>query len=1812
MLMLSGYDVVERIHAGRNSEVYRAIRLSDRQSVILKSLMPLRPPPERVARFKREFETLRRVAGESVVAGLVMETDQSRWVIVEEDFGGISLDRLLRDGPLSVEDVLTCAVSVAEALHHVHAAHVIHKDINPSNIVWNRTTRQLKLIDFGIATVLSRENPVMCSPTLLEGTLSYISPEQTGRVSSPVDFRTDFYSLGVTLYELASGHPPFVSSDPLELVHCHIAQTPLLLSKVRPELPPVLSEVVKKLLAKAPEARYQSTLGLLHDLRRCRDEHHEGRSSSFEVGTRDFSSRFLIPQRLYGRDDEIATLFGAFAAIAEEHQGTRDSTAPILLVAGASGIGKSALVQELYRPLTTARGYFITGKFDQYQRNIPYSAVVQAFRGLVRELLTQSEERLRVWREHLLEALGTSAKAIIDVIPEVSLIIGPQPDLQSLGPTEERNRFNRVFRKFVRVFAQPEHPVVLFLDDLQWADSASLRLIELMLTDDRLCNLLLIGAYRDNEVGPAHPLTFLIETLRDEDIDVGEITLQPLTTANVTELITDMLGTAPDRAAPLAALIRRNTEGNPLYVTELLRALHDQELIRFDSRQASWTWELASIESEGVTKNILQLMIAKLRRLSGSTQRAVQIAACVGASFDLRTLSIILERSLRDTFAELLPAIQAGVLVTTSETDLMPGEDGSGGTDVRFFHDRVQQAAYASFDDDRQRVAVHLRIGRLLLANISDDERDEQIFNLVEQFNRGRECLDDEAELVQLAHLNLEAGHKARASTAYSAAVEYLEVGREVLPPNSWERHYELSMDIIRELAIAEFLDGGHEASDRWSHVALEHAKTDLEKANIYHTLAGQCTMSARYGEALDVVRTGLTLLGIDVPALEDMGKALRTEHAEIEARLEEVPISSLIDHPPTTDPRIIAATRLFQTAVPAAFYTDLNLMAWVVAKPVNLWLQHGNPPDSLDLYATYGDILVKLFQEYQKGYEFAVVGVTLSERAGNAQDKCRSCFFLANWILPWVRPLAETKAINNAGFEAGLESGELVFGGYTITYRGMNDFYCGEPLDRVLKDVSEYLAWTRKVKNTFAGDNIEGQALVIANLAGVADRHEFAFNGMDDARYIEMCKANMTNMGLAYYHVLKLQAHFLYGEYDAALAAALTAEELLPYITGNIGVAEHAFYSALTRCALHADLRDGSGSSDPDEATQCWEKIEEYHGQLGRWAESCPQNFRHMHALVTAEMARVQGRSNQAIEPYEVAIESALANGFVQDVALGYELAGRYWRRRGREELFRNYITTALYRYQLWGAKHKIAMLKAEFPWISDAPRHQARSISSNQTAISVTTTRLATALDLDSVIKASHAISGEIVLEKLLSKLMRLVLENAGAQRGALIIDTDGRLLVQASATMHADDGDRTVHVDVLAGALLEEIDIAHSIVNYAARVRQSVILNDAVSSGNFTMDEYIVTKRPLSLLCLPLTRHGDFFGLLYLENNLTVGAFTEERIEVLRLLSSQFAISFENATLYNKMEQKVEKRTEELKRSNQEVEAALHRLKTTQRQLVHSQKMASLGQLTAGIAHEINNPLNFVQNFAEVSTELIEEILAAHAGDPDLRVGQIRETLTDLEESMRAINNHSVRASGIVHGMLQHARGHTGAFEATEMNGFVRQYVKLAQSSFESRTGGMHVELTDDYGEGVGTAKIVPDDLGRVLINLLNNAFDAVKDRAKSEPSQWVARIRVTTAVRGGDVEVRISDNGSGVADGVRDKIFEPFFTTKAVHRGIGVGLSLSHDIVVEGHGGTLQLEEGADAEGATFVMRVPREAKEALARAERSPARDPRPS
>ena len=1358
--------------------------------------------------------------------------------------------------PVETGRFLRLAAGIAAAVAELHGRNVIHEHIEPRNILVDPETSAVMLAGIPATTLLQQDVPIGTIPRNIETTPAYMSPEQTGRLNRSVDHRTDLYSLGVTFYEMLTGALPFQAGDILEWVHCHIARVPQPPTNVLPQIPRALSDIVMKLLEKDPEDRYQTAPGLRYDLEQCLDQWEAGKKiEPFSLGERDISDRLLIPQRLYGREREINTLLRAFDRVVA-------SGAPkMVMVAGYSGIGKTSLVRELYRPVVRERGYFVSGKFDQYKRDIPYSTVAEAFRELVRQILTESEERIAGWKRQLQEALGVNGQLIVDIIPQVELIIGPQLPIPELPPTEAQNRFNMVIRQFMGVFTKKEHPLVVFFDDLQWVDAASLHLLEQIITNPGTRYLLLIGAYRDNEVSPSHPLMMTLDDIRKNEARLETITLSPLSFDDLGRLMADIFRADPRLTQPLTSLVHEKTEGNPFFVIQFLRTLHGEGLVNFDGTERLWKWDIARIREKGYTDNVVDLMIGKLRKLSDGTLRELRLAACIGSRFDLHTLALISGNPDDETRELLRESLWEG-LVLRPEDSL-----------YKFLHDRVQEAAYSLLPEE-QRVGLHLRIGRLLLADTPEDRLKESIFEIVGHFSCGVALITSQAERERVAELNLVAGKRAKGSTAYVSALSYLAAGTALLAEDSWDRQYNLTFELQFHQAECEFLTGDLTAAEERLSMLWRRAGNLTALAAVTCLSLDLYTTLDQSDRGIEVCLAYLRRVGIEWSPHPTKDK-VREEYERIWRQLGSRPIEDIIDLSPMSNPDWRVTMDVLTALMPAALFTDQNLLCLSIGRMANVSLEHGHCDGSSLAFVWLGMILGPYFGDFRAAFRFGKLGLDLVER-GLDRFKARVYLCFANFVNPWAKHIRTSRELQRRAFDEATKIGDLTFAAYSCNSLITNLLASGEPLADVQREAEARLVLGREMGFGLFVDIVTTQLRLVRMLRGLTPSFScFNDEEFDEGRFEQhLEKDPRLAIGACWYWIRKLQARFHAGDFASALEAAAKAEPLLWTSPAFFEVAEYHFYAALAlaRC----------DEASPEGRVQRMEALPAHHKQLGLWAENCPENFLNRFALLSAEMARLEGRELEAMRLYEQAIRSARDSGFVQNEAIAFELASGFYRARGFETNADDYLRHARACYVRWGADGKVKQLDEQYPRFREEEKFAVAGV------------------DAITVVKASQAISGEMLLSNLLDTLMRIVLENAGAQKGCLLLVRGEDLYVEAQAGVAGKE----IKVLLEAHARLESI-LPESIINYVRRTRESVLLDNAAENNVFSADEYILKNKPISVLCMPVLRHAELIGLVYLENDSVKGAFTPDRITVLETLATQAAISLENSTLYAELD-------------------------------------------------------------------------------------------------------------------------------------------------------------------------------------------------------------------------------------------------------------------------------------------------------------------
>jgi PAS domain S-box-containing protein len=1833
VIELSRY-VFEALQKNEEFILYRGRSQIAPVKVLVLSPVAEYPTPKTLKWLEHVYSLRQELDPEWAARPIAMARHWDRTVLVLEDPGGVPLDRLLGQ-PMDIASSLRLAISLSTAIGHLHKRGIIHKDIKPANVLVNSETGQCWLTGFGLASRLPRERQAPDPPESIAGTLAYMAPEQTGRMNRSIDSRSDLYALGVTLYETLTGSLPFTASDPMEWVHCHIARKPVAPSECLANVPAPVSQIIMKLLAKTAEERYQTAAGLARDLRQCLVEfEHRGRVDPFALGQHDAPDRLLIPEKLYGRARDIDTLLASFDRI------VKSGTPELVLVSGYSGIGKSSVVNELHRMLVPFRGLFASGKFDQYKRDIPYSTMVQAFQSLVRPLLGKSEAELSSWRYGLVEALGPNGRLIVDLVPELKLVIGEQPPIPELPPQDAQRRFRSVFRQFIGVFSSPEHPLTLFLDDLQWVDTATLDLLEDLLKWPGVRHLMLIGAYRDNEIDAAHPLLRKLETIRKTGARVQEIVLAPLAREDLGRLIADSLHSEPDRISSLAQVVHEKTAGNPFFAIQFISALAEEGLLAFDHDAGRWHWGLNRIHAKGYTDNVVELMVDKLIRLPLETQKALQEFACLGNSTEISTLSIIQGTAEEKVHSDLWEAVRLELIVRLK---------GS----YKFIHDRVQEAAYSLIPEEA-RPAAHLRIGRLLAAHTPTEKREEAIFEIVNQFNRGVALIASQAEREQLAELNLLAGERAKAASAYISALKYLAAGAKLLGNDCWERRHKLAFTLELHRAECEFLAGKQGAAAERLTVLSSRAANTVELATVaclrvdLYTTLNDSDRAVRVG--LEYLRH-LRIEWSPHPAEDEV----RREYEQIWINLGSRAIEKLIELPLMTDPASLATMDVLTKVLPPALFTDANLLSLAICRAVNLSLERGNSDGSCFAYVWLGVIAGPHFGNYKAGFRFGQLGYDLVEKRGLRRFQARTYVSFGNLVMPWTKHVKTCRDLLRREFEAANKIGDLTFAAYSRLDLNTNLLAAGDPLPEIQREAENGLEFAQKARFGLVIDRIIAQLALIRTLRGLTQKFgSFDDEQLDELRFENHLSGNPASaLPECWYWIRKLQARFFAGDFAAALDASLRAQRLLWTSPSCFETAEYQFYSALSHAAC-------CNSATADQRRQHFEALTLHHQQLEVWAVNCPENFENRSALVGAEIARIEGCVVEAEDLYEQAIRSAHANGFVHNEALANELAARFYATRGFETIAVAYLRNAWRCYLHWGADGKARQLEELFPRVrEEAP------IPALVGSIGAPVEQL----DLATVIHVSQAVSGEIVLENLIKTLMVISVECSGAVRGLLLLPQAEELRIEAEASTSHDAVQVWLHQAPATSAELPE-----SVLRYVVRTHESVILDDALTSNPFSTDDYLLRTRPRSVLCLPLLKQTRLAGALYLENNLSSHVFNPARTAVLQLLASQAAISLENTRLYRDLEER-EAKIRRLVDANivgiviwnlageiiEANEAFLQMVGYSRGDLLSGslrwtdltpgnwrdrdeRAIAELqatgilqpfekeyfrkggdrvpvliggaffeGSKNEGVAFVLDLTerkrteeelrrremdlrkaqaelayVTRVTTMGELTASIAHEVTQPIAGvltnsSSCLRwlaqMEQDSENLDEARKALQRIMRDGKRAGDVIARIRTLFKKTETLKEPLDLNEAIREVVDMTRNEMDKRRVRLRLDLAIELPPILGDRV----QLQQVMVNLILNAMEAM-----SIPEVHSRELAIGTDVRAEvEILVTVRDSGPGLQPERMEQVFAPFHTTKP--GGLGMGLSISRSIV-ENLGGRLWATSN-DGPGATFQFTIP---------------------
>lgn len=1826
---------LETLGADEHFVVSRGTPTKGGPPILLVSHAPGDPSPSAIDRIRRSHALRAELDPSWAGHPLALVPYRGREALALQDPGGSVLARLL-GRPLPIAQALRIAIGLADSIGKLHARGLIHRDIKPPHIMVEPESGRVWLAGTGLSVRLTRQKQSPEPPLAIAGTLAYMAPEQTGRMNRSLDSRSDLYTFGVILYQMLTGELPFTSTEAMELVHCHVARRPVPPHERVATVPEVVSAIVMKLLAKTAEDRYQTAHGVLTDLRCClatlEDPAFGPAAGSppggspiapFPLGRADVGERLLVPEKLYGREREIEALLGAFGRVVDR------ATLEIVMVSGYSGIGKSSVVAELLKELVPNRGLFASGKFDQYQRDVPFATLTQAFRGLVRGILGESDASLAKWRDAIQGALGTNGQRMIELIPELERVIGKQPPVPELPAKDAAALFQSLFRAFVAVFAKKEHPLALFLDDLQWLDAATLELLEHLGTDGELRYLLLVGAYRDNEVGPNHALALRLESMKKAGAKIHDVKLAPLRFEDLAHLVADAVHAEAKDVWPLARLIYEKTGGNPFFTIQFLSALEDDALVAFDPRTRTFGWDLEKIREKHLTDNVVDLMVRKINRLPDTTREALQDIACLGSGAPLSTLAQI-------------SSADEGVLVEALEEAVRAGLVHRSGETFTFLHDRIREAAYALVSDEA-RPQKHLQIGRRLLAATPASARTERAFDLTNQLNRGVALLETDAERDELCALNIVAARRAHTSTAYASALSYLGTAAGLLPADVWTRDYARAFELGLNRAECEFLTSDVPAAQARLEDLRGRATSQLDRARVAVQRMRLYTAIDDYPQAIAIGIDYLKTIGVTwsaTPTKEDVGAEL----ARIPALLGGRAIAAVIDLPAMTDADSLSTFDVLLELAAPALFTNGDLYALCVARQVNISLEHGNCDGSAIAYALAGMLFGAHLGDYATSKQFAELGFALVDQRGLTRFEARVCMVTGHHVYSWTDTLRRARDLTQRGLDVAIQTGDVVYGAYTIAHLISNDYAAGRPLAEVERDCRHGMEFARKGRFMGMFPAFVSLLSFARALRGVAPDFD-VFGNEDGFRGFLESDYRLAVAGCGYW-TMRQQIRLTLLDYAGAIEAEEHAKKLVWAAMSFFERAEYHTYGAIARAARHDEV-------PASERPAHLEALRAHHAQLAIWAQTAPETFGNRALLAAAEIARIEGRQLDAQSLYEEAIQSARRYDFVNSEALALERAAAFHAANGYEAIALTYLRAARQCYARWGADAKVQQLETMHP-----------RLAGERTALAATTTIEAGVdqLDLATVIKVSQAIFGEIVLEKLMRTLMVTAVEHAGAERGLLILARDGELVIEAKAKTAANDVAVELHEKPASSA-----ELPLTLLQYVVRTLESVVLEDASAKTSFAGDPYLARNRCRSILCLPLVKQTKLVGVLYLENNLASHVFTAGRIAVLRVLAAQAASSLDNARLVAELERSKAylARAQELSATGSfgldvatgamrwsdetyrltgvapgtrptldlaigmihpderaAFEAAIrasaddgvdldveHRLvradgalrsfrfvaqntfngagereligaamDVTERkraegallrmhgELAHVTRVATLGEMAASIAHEVNQPLAAISANASACVRWLD-----------------RATVGEAREAAQRVARDAKRAAEVVSNLRSLFRKTTAAKEPVDVNKVVGDVLTFTGSELHRHEVTAKTDLASDLPHVLGDRV----QLQQVLLNLVLNASEAMRsilDRPR----------KLTIATRHVDrtIQVSVEDTGPGFSAEAKEKLFEAFHTTKS--GGMGMGLSISRSII-EDHGGKIWADvNDGDRFGATFHFALALEA------------------
>jgi signal transduction histidine kinase/serine/threonine protein kinase len=1712
-ISIPNYRILELLGENQQSQVFKAVskRHPERYYTLKLFRHPLKHESQR-RYLKQKVERLKIIHDVNIITPIAFEYYGDVQFIAQDFFSSLTLGQWSRQHKVSLADFFNLAGALALALNAVQEAGIIHGGFKPNNILIHPDTLALRLTDFITPIDIREISHFIYNRGFVENTLAYTSPEQTGRINHRVDFSTDIYSLGIIFYQLLSGRLPFKSDDPLELIHAHLAEEAPRVQQINPEIPAMLGEIVAKMTLKEPEKRYQSGSGLYADLHRCTTEYRaSGRISPFKMGQSDYNRRVIFISKMVDRKAEAKAVLdlydqvvhGSFAAV---------------FISGLPGIGKTRLIQELQRPLVEYHGYFTSGKFDQYQKNIPYSSLLQALRNLIRTFLTESDERVALRRRQILEAAGQQGRLICDVVPELSILIGPQPIVPVLPPVEARNRFNNLFGRFLACLCSPDNPLVLFIDDLQWCDSATFEFLEhIFANTEDFPYLYFVGAYRNNEVDSGHPLSHLMRSIQARHQPLHDLRLAPLNAHDCHEMVAYILDLPLEQTENLALFLTQLTEGNPLFVSESLSWLHNQQLLLF-GENGQWGWDLEKIRHSDMPLSVVELFSSKVRQLPEETLDILTLCACMGNRFAAEDIAVILEMEYQPLFEGLKPVLSLGLVMESK-------------TEFQFVHDRVQEAVLRLIDAEKRR-DIHWRIGLHLLdgAVIGPSLEDlENLFTIVAHLNLGRPAQMDALQALEMATLNFHAGNKALDALATQAANEYYRNSLALLPEDAWSQHYTLTFRLHQRLAKTELMSGRYEASEKLLDALLSHAADNLDRAE---ALAEQTTSLSSIGnfiKAIEVANRGLDYFDKAIPDDEESARRrMQTLMEEIHKKGDVWHI--ILNMPFTQDRRSKIELAFYSELIPDLYMSGLVPQLYLSSAQSTYLCLHGGMAESVIYSFSIMGLNLGEQNRFELAFRYQDLAHELCARYPDTFGATRGINGIVWCNMHSRSHPSEIVAYCYKGIQFGKNSGDLYNAGLCYGPLMWNLQVQGASFDDIADVAAECLEFSGRNQLSFS------VGLAEAVLAGWVEPMKSIDNPrvpMADKLALWQSRNHVASAGSYFVHLSLCS--FYYGRYEEAAGYLDEVKRYLTGMTDNVLKRQWYVFQALNALRLYRQQPDGSLQALADNLKVWIEPVE-------TWATLGPLLKPYL-ALYHAEWACCFADFDTAVARYIDAIEAARLQGYTFLEGFANESLGEWLAATGRQSID-IYWREAMRLYQRCGAQGKQIQLRERHPSAFEDAEDMDLPASLDFQQESILPN-----LDMDYIAKSALALSAEIDQEKLLKKVMSVVLQSSGAQHGYLLIQENNVWIVHAVGHMMEQLNLETRH-----HPLGDLENLCQGIVHYVSRTRKMVVLADAQQSPEFRHLPEIIALGVRSLLCLPLLRQGELVGVLYLENRLAPGVFTPNKVRDTELLSLQAAISLENARLIA-----------EIARFNTELEqrVSIEVAKNREKDhlLIQQSRLAVMGEMINNIAHQWRQPLNalglVLGNIKDAQRfgELTPEYLHKQEQEAWQYIDKMSRTINDFRDFFKP-DKTSVWFS---------------------VNRAISEAIALVDASFKVQGIKIMLDAQQDI-ELHG----FPNEYSQVLLNLLTNAKDAISEHGVRNGLIVIRLTREDNLVR-----LTLTDNGGGIDEELMPRLFEPYFSTK--ESGTGIGLYMSKMIIENSMGGHIEVRNHQN--GAEFSIVTP---------------------